>query len=80
MGVAFMAVIVAMDIERELARNARAEELREGGIAHHLLRPALAADMAIEADDTVGLGHHDMEIVADRDTPQPISSRISAIR
>src|ERR1700735_3583624 len=59
-----MAVIVAMGVKRERVGHARPEQLREGGIAHDLLGLAFAADVAVEADDAVGLRHHDMQVVA----------------
>ena len=58
-------MIVPMRIERELTRRPRAEQLLEGGILQDLLGLAFAADMAVQADDAVGLRHHDMQIMAD---------------
>src|SRR5579864_7940099 len=57
-----MAVIMRMGVERE-ALDRGAEKRAVGGIARHRLRVPAAADMVIEADDAVGGGHHQMEIV-----------------
>src|SRR5882762_1087026 len=61
-----MRVIVAVDIEREFACDARSEEFGEGRVLDHLFGFAFAADMTVEADDTVGLRHDDMQVVADQ--------------
>jgi len=60
-------MVVMMGVERQLARGARAEQFGEGRIAHHRMGIALATDMAVEADDPVGLRHHHMQIVADQE-------------
>src|SRR6185312_17210045 len=65
MGVIFMvgmAVVMAMDIERQLVRDARSEHRCESGIAHDLLGLAFAAHMSVQADDAVGLRHDDVKV------------------
>ena len=59
-------MVVAVNVERKLAGDARSEQLRECGVLYDLLSPTLAADMAVEADNTIRLRHHDMQIVADQ--------------
>ena len=55
---------MAVDVERQLICNARPEQLRESRIVNDLLCPAFTTDMAVEADHTIGLRHHDVQVVA----------------
>src|SRR6185437_1962239 len=55
-----MVVVVGVDGE---AVDRRAEERAIGGIAAHRVGMATAADVMIEADDAVGGGHHQMQVV-----------------
>src|SRR5580658_1913819 len=65
-----VAVVVAMSVKRE-GVDGHAEQGAIGGIAAHRLGMAAAADMVIEADDAVGRGHHQMEIMRDQQDPAP---------
>src|SRR6185437_4101762 len=55
-----MVMVVGVDGE---AVDRRAEERAIGGIAAHRVGMATAADVMIEADDAVGGGHHQMQVV-----------------
>ena len=66
MAVTGVGVVVAVNVEGQLVCNPRPEQLRESGVLYDLLCPALAADMTVEADHTIRLRHHDMQIVTDQ--------------
>ena len=61
-----MGVVVMVGVKRQFAGRARPEQFEERRIAHDGLRMALAANMAVEADDPVRLCHDDVQIVADQ--------------
>ena len=60
----FVVMIVVVGVGGDHAGGRGAEELGEFRILLHLLRPALAADMAIEADHMIAFGHHHVQVVA----------------
>ena len=62
--VAFVIMVVVMRIGGDHARGGRPEKFGEFRVLLDFRRPTLAADMAIEADDMVALGHHQVEIMA----------------
>jgi hypothetical protein len=62
-----MCVIVAVGVDGQVFCDARAEERNEGRIPHNCLRLAATANVMIEADDFVGLGHDDVEVVTDQE-------------
>ena len=59
-----MLVVVVMDVEADIVVGFR-EEAGEFGMVADGLRAALAADMAVEADDGVALCHDEMQVVRD---------------
>src|SRR3954454_9037369 len=61
-----MAVVMPVGVERHRL-GGRSEERAIGGVARHRARRAAAADVAVEADDAVGGGHDEVEVVADQE-------------
>ena len=62
-----MLVVVMVVVAGECRGRARAEEGEIARIVAHRLGRAAAADMAVEADDAVGGGHDQMQVVADHE-------------
>ena len=61
-----VAVVVLVLVDGEGVRRLRPEQARVLGVLGHRLRHARAAHMAVEADDAVALGHHDVQVVRDQ--------------
>ena len=64
---AFMVVIMVVGVGGDHARRRRSEELGELRVLLHLGGAALAAHMAIQADDVVALRHHHVQVMADHE-------------
>lgn len=60
-----MGMVVRVHIDSDLAGGAGAEQRNVFGMAAHRFGCTRAADMAVEADHTLGCGHHDVQIVRD---------------
>jgi hypothetical protein len=60
-----MRMVVMMPVDRQRLGRACAEEFLVFGAGDDRIRRAAAADMAVEADHRVGVGHHHMQIVRD---------------
>ena len=61
-----MRVVVMVAVDGDRARRARAEEPEIFRRFRNLVRATRAADVAVQADDAVGRGHHDMKVVRDQ--------------
>lgn len=61
-----MRVIVVVAIDGKRFRGARAEETEVFRACQHLCRRTATADMAIEAHDRVGFGHHHVQIMGNQ--------------
>ena len=60
----FVIMVMVMGVGRDHAGRLGAEELGEFRVLLHLLWAALTADMAVEADHMIALGHHHMKVMA----------------
>ncbi len=60
----FVVMIMVMGVGRDHAGRRGTKELGEFRILLDFLRPAFAADMAIEADDMIAFGHHHVQVMA----------------
>jgi hypothetical protein len=70
---AFMVVIMVVCVGGDHARSGRTEELGEFRVLLNLGGPALAAHMAIEADDVVTLRHHHVKVMADHENAAAVA-------
>ena len=67
MAMALMVMVVVVGVGGDPARRRGAEELGEFRVLLDLDGAALAAHMAVEADDVVALRHHHVEVMADHE-------------
>src|SRR5690554_8128511 len=62
----FVLMIVMVGIEGGLSLGAMTKELQKCRVERDLCRMAVAANMLVEANHCIGVGHHQMQVVGDQ--------------
>src|SRR5690554_4536108 len=62
----FVLMIVMVGIEGDLSLGAMTKKLQECRIERDLCRMAVAANMLVETNYCIGVGHHQMQVVRDQ--------------
>ena len=58
-------MIMPVRIDRHRLSSSRAEQASVLGVGPDVLRRTCAADVAVDADDVIGCGHHHVKVVRD---------------